>query len=85
MWSNERGHTSHSHLYALIDSKHMVPDDVIDVFVLILLDSLKKLSLEFKRPTTVTRPMALALSRQERSLSIMDKMMAPAVEDCPIA
>lgn len=40
-WSNEFGYTSRDHLHALVEGKHMVPDDVVDPFVSILHDSLR--------------------------------------------
>ncbi|XP_039117761.1 uncharacterized protein LOC120253492 [Dioscorea cayenensis subsp. rotundata] len=52
-----------------------------DVFVLMLLDSLKKSPHEFDRPATICRPMALALSQQKHSVDGLDKMMSPALED----
>lgn len=71
VWSREKDHPRCSHLYALIDDKQMVPEDVIDLFVLMLLNILKKLSTGFKMTATITRPMALALSRQDHLASGM--------------
>lgn len=39
--SNEFGHMSHNHFHASVERKHMVPDDIVDAFVLILHDSLR--------------------------------------------
>lgn len=81
VWSSEKDHTICFHLHALIDGKQMVPDDVIDIFVLMLIYTLKKSPNVFRMTATITRPMALALSRQEHSACGMERMSGPAMEN----
>lgn len=53
--------------YTLLEGKHMVPDDVIDLFVLIIIDSFKKVSNPYKRRATITHPLALLMSKVEHT------------------
>lgn len=47
-----------THVYTLLEGKHMVLDDVIDLFDMIIIDSLKKVSYPYKRRAAITCPLA---------------------------
>ena len=59
----------------------MVPDDVVDVFILILHDSLRNFLGQFKRVTTITRPMPLALSKRLDSTTGVGKLLATVLDE----
>jgi len=61
----------------------MVPNNVVNVFVIMLLDTLKKSPNVYKMTATITRLTALALSRQEHSPGGMERMMGPPLADFP--
>lgn len=80
VWRNDWGHTSHVHVYTWIDCKHIVPDDVVDAFVLIFLYSMRKNHSQLKRSTTITWAVALSLSKWELSIKgLHHKMLLPCM------
>lgn len=55
----------------------MVPNDIVDAFVLILLDSLRNFPSQFKQSVIITRPMALAMSNRPNSEDVLNKLLVP--------
>ena len=71
---------SHAHVYILVDGEHMVANDVVYAFELMLFDSLWKDPYKFKRSATITRPMALTLAKRKHSSDGLYKMLNPALQ-----
>lgn len=57
----------------------MVLDNVIDVYVMIILGTLKKQPYPYKRRATITRPLALLMSKQDHLVEVALTMMEDAM------
>lgn len=66
IWKSELSYTTRAHVYTLMEGKHMVLDDVMDVFVLIIIDSFKKDPYLYKRRAAISLPLALLMSQAEQ-------------------
>lgn len=63
MRKNEFSYITPVHVYTLIDRKHMVLNNVMEVFVLIIIDSLKKQPYPYRKHVTITLLLALFMSK----------------------
>ena len=68
--NNEWAFTKRANLYMLREEKAMVPNSVMDVFLMIVMESLKKKPYPYKRCAAVTRPLALFMSKQEHTTEL---------------
>ena len=59
--------TTRSYLYTLLEGETTVPDDVVVVFVQIIMEYLKKEHYPYKRRATITQPLALLIPKQEHT------------------
>jgi len=65
VWRSDCGHRTREHVYILLEGKDPVPDDIVDVLVLMLREELLTNPLAFKKRAVVTRPLALSLQKSE--------------------
>lgn len=67
VWKSELSYTTRANVYTLTEGKHIVLDDVMDVFVLIIIDSFKKEPHPYKRRAAISCPLALLMSKAEHT------------------
>lgn len=83
LWTSGMGYTTRDHLYALVDGKSMVSEDVMDVYVVMLREGLKRIPCDFKRFASIFRPIALALSQKPHSANGLHNFIPPCIEEYP--
>lgn len=62
----------------------MVPDDVVEAFVFILHNSLRNFRSEFKWLSMINRLMVLAISKIPDSEDLVNKFLAPVLDEYTI-
>lgn len=79
IWIDDYGYTTHGSLYIILKGKEQVPDDVVDVLVLMIYEELLTNRLEYKKRNVVTWPLALAMQKMQsvenQAAYIMEDML----------
>ncbi|XP_039133226.1 rho GTPase-activating protein gacV-like [Dioscorea cayenensis subsp. rotundata] len=78
VWKNEYGCVNHAQVSDFLSGQRMVADDVVDVFCLMLNESLRKTPSVYKRRGIATRPQAFQLSKlKDDNKSLINLMNNP--------